>query len=87
MKISKRRLVTCATLLRQTRVKIQLESSEELGVEVGVVLGKVTVVAKVVAGAVDAGKEAGATRTKRNCLPGVIQQKNGEISHMSRKNR
>ena len=50
------------------------------------VLGGVTVVAEVVAGAVDADEVAGTTITRRNCLPGVIQQKNGDSSRMSRKN-
>ena len=86
MKISKRNLVTCATLLRQTRLKIQPEPSQELEAEVGVVLGGVTVVAEVVARAEDADKVAETTETKRNCLPRVIQQKNGDSSRMSRKN-
>ena len=39
------------------------------------------------AGAVDADKEVETTIiTRRNCLPGVIQQKNGDSSHMSRMN-
>ena len=53
------------------------------------VLGGVTVVAKVVARAVitDTDKVAKATTTtKRNCLTGVIQQKNGDSSLMSSKN-
>ena len=86
MKISRRHLVTCATLLWQTRVKIKPETSQELGAEIRVVLGGVTMVAGVVAGAVDADKVAGTTETKRNCIPGVIQQKNGDSSRMSRKN-
>ena len=86
MKIFKWHLDTCATLLQQTRVKIQLETSQELGAEAGVVLGEVTVVAKVVAGAMDADKVAKTTITRRNCLPGVIHQKNGDSSHMSKKN-
>ena len=50
------------------------------------VLGEVTVVAGVVARAVDADEEVETTIiTRRNCLPGVIQQKNGDSSHMSRK--
>ena len=56
-----------------------------VGSGAGVVLGGVTVVARVVAGAMDADKEAKAT-TRRNCLPRVIQQKNGDSSCMSRKN-
>ena len=83
MKISKHHLVTCANLLRLIKAKTRLETSQELGVEVGVVLGEVIVVARVVARAVNG--EAGAT-TKRNCLPGVIQQRNGDSSRMSRKN-
>ena len=51
-----------------------------------VVLGEVTVVAGVVAWVVDADKVAKTIITSRNCLPGVIQQKNGDSSHMSRKN-
>ena len=86
MKIFKRHLVTCATLLHQIKAKIQLETSQELGAEVGVVLGEVTVVTGVVARAVDADKVAGTTIARRNCLPGVIQQSNGDSSHMSRKN-
>ena len=86
MKISKQHLVTCETFLQQTRVKIQPETSQELGAEVGVVLGEVTVVAEVVAGAVDVDEVAGTTETKRNCLPRVIQQKNEDSSRMSRKN-
>ena len=43
-------------------------------------------VAGVVAGAVDADEVAETTETKRNCLAGVIQQKNGDSSRMSRKN-
>ena len=74
MKISKWHLVTCETLLRQTRVNIQLETSQELGAEAGVVLGEVTVVAKVVARAVDMDEVAETTIiTRRNCLPRVIQ--------------
>ena len=69
MKISKQHQVTCATLLRQTRVKTRLETSQELQVEAGVLLGEVTVVARVVARAVDADKVAGTTITKGNCLP------------------
>ena len=57
-----------------------------MGAEVKVVLGEVTVVAEVVAGAVDADEVAETTETRRNCLPGVIQQKNGDSSCMSRKN-
>ena len=53
--------------------------------EVGVVLREVTVVAGVVAGAVDADEVAETTETKRNCLAGVIRQKNGDSSCMSRK--
>ena len=83
MKISKRHLVTCATLLKLIKAKTRLETSQELGVEVGVVLGEVTVVAGIVARAVDG--ETGATTTRRNCLPRVIQQKNGDSSCMSRK--
>ena len=42
---------------------------------------------RVVAGAVDADKEAGTISTsKRSCHPGVIQQRNGDSSCMSRKN-
>ena len=67
-------------------MKIKPETSHELGAEVGVVLGRVTVVAEVVAGAVDADKVARTTITRRNFLPGVIQQKNGDSSLMSRKN-
>ena len=49
-------------------------------------LGGVTVVAKVVAGAVDADDEVETTIiTRRNCLPGDIQQKNGDSSRTSRK--
>ena len=74
-------------MLRQTRVKIKPETSQELGAEVGVVLGEVTVVAGVVARAVDADEEVETTIiTRRNCLAGVIQQKNGNSSCMSRKN-
>ena len=86
MKISKRHLVTCATLLQLIKVKIILEASQELGAEVRVVLREVAVVAEVVAGVLDADKVAETTITKRNCLPGVIQLKNGESSCMSRKN-
>ena len=43
-------------------------------------------VAKVVARAMDADKVAETTITKRNCLPRVIQQKNGDSSRLSRKN-
>ena len=50
------------------------------------VLGEVKVVAKVVAEAVEADEVAKTTETRRNCLPGVIQQKNGDSSHMSRRN-
>ena len=48
--------------------------------------GRVTMVARVVARAMDADKVAKTTETRRNCLPGVIQQKNGDSSRMSRKN-
>ena len=86
MKIFKRHLVTCATLLRQTRVKIRPETSQELGAEVRVVLGGVTVVAKVVVGAVDSDEVARTTIiTRRKCLAGVIQQKNRDSSRMSRR--
>ena len=67
-------------------MKIKPETSQELGAEVGVVLGEVTVVAEVVARAVDVDEVAETTETKRNCLPGVIQQKNGDSSRMRRKN-
>ena len=86
MKISKQHLITYATLLQLMRAKIQLETSQELEAEVRVVLGVVTLVAEVVAGAMDADKVAETTETKRNCLPGVIQQKNGDSSCMSKKN-
>ena len=66
--------------------KIKLETSQELGVEVRVVLGEVTVVAGVVARAMDADEVAKTPITRRHCPPGVIQQKNGDSSHMSRKN-
>ena len=77
-------LVTCVTLLRQTRVKIQLETSQELGVEVRVVLGEVIVGVRIVMGVMDVDKEARTITTKRNCLPGVTQQKNWDRSSRSR---
>ena len=85
--ILKQQLVTCATLLQQTRMKIQLERPLQFRAEVKVVLEEVTVVAWVVARAMDTDGEAGdTTTTKRNCLPGAIQQKNGDSSPMSQKN-
>ena len=66
-------------------MKVQLEISQKLGAEAGVALGEVIVVAGIVGRAVDTDKEAGTATTRRNCLPGGIQQKNGDSSHMSRK--
>ena len=64
-------------MLRQTRVKFKLETSQELGAEVGVVLGGVTVVAKVVARAVDADKVAKTTETKGIVCPELYNRRMG----------